>query len=719
MCPLNLIILNNLSQMRTFAHISTRKVRIGLCVLITFLVISPSFGQNNKSAPPSDSLWFIELPVMVVTATKSAIELRDVPIPTKVILGEQIRLRGGLRLSDLLSEETGFLQIHYFGSGIQLQGFDSEYTLILIDGQPVIGRNGGTLDLDRFSVSNIERVEIVQGPSSSLYGSEALAGVINLRTRSATKPLAGFASHRIQSNGTRNSNVAIESIIKGLGSRFNYDRYSSDGYDLSPDVIGLTGPSFVTHTSTARFDDTFGEKVTASLGARLAIQNQSNVIGFDQSGVELSFEERFRQKDWSLSPSFVWKFSPKHRFTFRGHLTSFDSHSELDDTTGHSVVQFNQGYQKAEVQHDLILPRGLIVNTGAGLIGEFVEADRISGGARTNQTTFAFSQQQWFPWNWLQIITSGRLDRHSDFGIHFSPKAAVMYKSAGSLRVRGSIGSGFKAPSFQQLYMDFTNAVAGYTVVGASDVAGALQNLESLGQIQAYLTDPDTFTDILPETSVAYNLSADFDLTSRIQVHISAFRNNVRDLIETLPVAAKPNGQQVFTYVNLSRIYTQGLSTEITAQPFRSIHISMGYQFLSAKDRRVLEDIDQGIVFGRQNGRDYRLSRSDYGGLFNRSKHSGTIQVAYTSPDKHTNIQIRGTIRSRYGYGDLNGNSILDAASEYVKGYLILNTSFTRDVTSRITLQAGVNNLMGYTSPQFVPSLSGRQLFAGLSIATN
>ena len=91
MCPLNLIILNNLSQMRTFAHISTRKVRIGLCVLITFLVISPSFGQNNKSAPPSDSLWFIELPVMVVTATKSAIELRDVPIPTKVILGEQIR----------------------------------------------------------------------------------------------------------------------------------------------------------------------------------------------------------------------------------------------------------------------------------------------------------------------------------------------------------------------------------------------------------------------------------------------------------------------------------------------------------------------------------------------------------------------------------------------------------------------------------------------------
>ncbi len=85
------------------------------------------------------------------------------PFQPKCSWQSKSKKRGVLRLSDLLAEEPGMLQVHYFGSGIQLQGFDAEYTLILIDGQPVIGRNGGTLDLDRFAVSDIESVEIVQG----------------------------------------------------------------------------------------------------------------------------------------------------------------------------------------------------------------------------------------------------------------------------------------------------------------------------------------------------------------------------------------------------------------------------------------------------------------------------------------------------------------------------------------------------------------------------
>ena len=98
----------------------------------------------------------------------------------------------------MLAEQPGLnIAQDFSGSGVQVQGFDPDYTLILLDGSPVIGRTAGTLELTRFAVGNIERVEIVKGPTSSLYGSEALAGVINLITRTPRAPLALGLSGKI------------------------------------------------------------------------------------------------------------------------------------------------------------------------------------------------------------------------------------------------------------------------------------------------------------------------------------------------------------------------------------------------------------------------------------------------------------------------------------------------------------------------------------------
>ena len=709
------MIVNIVPLLGTCAKVSTQFSRLTLLSLLTFFGASQVCAQKDGSAPPPDSMWTVELPLMVVTATRTAISLRDVPVPTKVLLSEEIKKRGVLRLSDLLAEEPGMLQVHYFGAGIQLQGFDSEYTLILIDGQPVIGRNGGTLDLERFAVSDIESVEIVKGPSSSLYGSEALAGVINLRTRRASHPFSASAAYRVQTNGTRNSNISVESRGSSFGSRISYDRFSSEGFDLSPEVLGLTGPGFVIHTSSAKFDARLSDRLSVVLGARLAIQDQSNKIGFDRSGAQLSFDENLNQKDWSLTPELIWKLTSQNKLTLVGHVTSFDTRRVLSDDEGRSTDTFEQHYRKIEVQNDLILGSGLILNTGGGIISEDVRADRISGEKRANRTFYAFSQQQWFPFDRLQMITSARLDRHTNYGTRFSPKAAIMFKARGSLRVRASVGSGFKAPSFQQLYLDFTNAVAGYTVIGAADAGTALQELDEIGQIQTFLTDPNTFAKIRPESSVAFNLSTDFDVTQNVHVHVALFRNNVKDLIETIPVASKPNGQSVFSYVNLSRIYTQGLTSEIRVRSGRSLSFAIGYQYLDARDRDVLEEIDAGQVFGRRNGRDFRLTRSDYGGLYNRSRHSGTLQIAYEHERSRTSVRIRGMYRSRYGYSDRNGNLILDASNEYVGGYSIWNATVYRTMRPRMIFRGGINNIFAYTNLEFVPSFSGRQVFASLS----
>ena len=101
-----------------------------------------------------------------------------------IIKKEEIEKTNATRLSDIINEELGLITVSDFGGaeGIQMQGLDSEYTLILIDNQPLVGRLAGTLDLNRISVGNVKQIEIVRGPSSSLYGNNAFAGVVNIIT---------------------------------------------------------------------------------------------------------------------------------------------------------------------------------------------------------------------------------------------------------------------------------------------------------------------------------------------------------------------------------------------------------------------------------------------------------------------------------------------------------------------------------------------------------
>ena len=121
---------------------------------------------------------------IVVTGTRTEHASWDTAIPTDSIAIEDARKRGKQTLADVLAEQPGVEILPALrGSTIRLQGFDSKYVLILIDGQRVTGRVGETFDLESISVDQIERVEIIRGAASSLYGSDAIAGVVNVILR--------------------------------------------------------------------------------------------------------------------------------------------------------------------------------------------------------------------------------------------------------------------------------------------------------------------------------------------------------------------------------------------------------------------------------------------------------------------------------------------------------------------------------------------------------
>jgi len=122
-------------------------------------------ATSEKREAIKDSLRTAESHEIVVTATRTEQEIENVAIPVSVISKKRIEQQGAMRLNEVLEEQTGLAIMHDHGTGVQLQGFAPAYTLILIDGEPVIGRTAGTLELTRFTVANIERIEIVKGPS--------------------------------------------------------------------------------------------------------------------------------------------------------------------------------------------------------------------------------------------------------------------------------------------------------------------------------------------------------------------------------------------------------------------------------------------------------------------------------------------------------------------------------------------------------------------------
>ena len=175
---------------------------------------------------------------IVVTANRSERKLSNTAVPTILISKNTINQTGSLKLQDILQEHTGIILVNStlgtslngypnpFGQGVQMLGLDPAYTAILLDGEPLVGRNAGILKLGRIATGNIKQIEIVKGPSSSLYGSEAMAGVINILTETPTSEKLSLQLQHA-SNNTWGSTIAYTNKYHRTGVQFFLNRLSS------------------------------------------------------------------------------------------------------------------------------------------------------------------------------------------------------------------------------------------------------------------------------------------------------------------------------------------------------------------------------------------------------------------------------------------------------------------------------------------------------------
>ena len=654
---------------------------------------------------------------IIITATKTERILSSLPLNVSIIKKSDIEKTNATRLSDVINEELGLITVSDFGGGegIQMQGLDSEYTLVLIDNQPLIGRSAGTLDLNRISVGNIKQIEIVRGPSSSLYGNNAFAGIINIITEEPKTGLKGNLISSFETHNTFDNNILFSYKKNNFYSSVFFNNYSSDGYDLIEDDGLNTVNKFKTNTLQVKLGQDIGESLKIKINARYYTQLIDNIAPNSLSGETFTSEDNI---NFTISHK-----SEKIRTDFEVYFTSYFGDEFLDDEQGNRFSEsfYDQIFLKPEIKTVYKINNKKEFVFGLG--NEYETLNRTYFEIEPKQNSpFIYFQYDYNPNEKINLILGGRFDKYKEYKSQVSPKFSGIYKIQNNESIKISTGYGYKTPDFRQLYFNFSNSTVGYTVIGYNVVEDVLNQLIDEGQIANIIVPIEEFENPLsPESSFGVNIGYDRKIDEKISLSTNLFSNSAKNLIDYRVIANKTNGQNVFSYYNVNNVSTFGFDVNTKYKADNYFSFSIGYQLLYAYDLDARKAFENGEVYARLTPTSpaFRLNKKDYFGLYNRSRHMGVIKIKYNNIDKNFSANLRFKYRSKYGLYDSNSNNYLDKYDKFVNGHLTGNVNINKIINSKLTLSVGIENIFNYLDSENISNLSGRIYFCRVGYNIN
>jgi outer membrane receptor for ferrienterochelin and colicins len=696
--------------------------------LIFILAIS-NISSAQSTWSDLDSMLFAETQEIVVTATRTERPLNNIAVPTLLINSRTIQLSGNLRLSDLLQEQTGLFLTSgsgssaigggVFGNGIQIQGLSPDYTLIMLDSEPLTGRQGGVIDLSRFSVGNIKKVEVIKGPSSALYGSEAMGGVVNIITDQNRKNFFNgsvrYGSfNNFDINGSTNYNTKKSTLFLYA----NHNR--SDGYDLDPSTQEKTVDPFNNSTYQLKLTHRFTPKTRLVWNNRIFTGLQTSLFALGSN--TLNVDGSGKTTDININPVVNHIFNDELKTSFRlyGSFYRYDQNlTFLNSNELYYEDDFNHNFYRLENQTDWEWAKDQHLTIGGGYNVQTVETIRYRT-QKTQQLSYGFIQNEWKVKDNFTIIPGLRYDINSDFSNRLTPKLSAQYKLSPQLNVNFSFGSGFKAPDFRQLYLYYVNpAGQGYRIYGAAEFSlEEIRKQQQEGLVVRILPEAEDITQLRPEMSSGINSGFTYTFKELpVKIETNLFYNNVTDMINYLPIAIQSNGAFIFSYKNINKSYTSGAEINAMGTTLKNLNWSLGYQFLKSGDRAVLNNFKNGKVFGRDEplGSARVIERSEYTGLLGRSQHMANAKLSYENPLSDWAGTIRAIYRSKWGVVDLDGNGFANMTEEYAKGFTQLNLSVQKKISKTFTAHLNINNALNHIDPINLSHLSGRSYLMSLS----
>ena len=471
----------------------------------------------------------LSLDQLVVTAARRAQRLGDAVTTVEVVSRAEIERTGASDLASVLVEQTGVeLQGgHPAGAGVMLQGFGSERVLVLLDGQPVSGRLAGVFDISRIPPSAVERIEVVKGAQSTLYGSEAMGGVVNIITRTPGEGTLGVgASATAGSQGRRDGTVTATLGRGDISSSFDVSRRQ---VETAPGRDGADG------ALSARVDGS--AKLRWSPGPLHSVE--ASVLALDErqrwrSGSFHNFSDNV-QLNARLGGSIT---RGRHRLRPGIWTSSYDHVSRASvaslPVAGDTGQRQVQRVHQAELLYDARFGKSVALDLGTQLRVDEIETERVPGGLRSLTTLEPFAQLELTALPRTTLLPGVRVTRSSEWGTHVSPRVAARVRATDRLTLRASMGDGFRAPDFKELFMFFQNMNADYAILGNPDLK--------------------------PEKSRSTMLGAEWAMPTGF-VRAQLFHNAFSGFIETRPVAGA-GASPVYRYANVDDGSTRGLELE-------------------------------------------------------------------------------------------------------------------------------------------------------------
>ena len=401
-------------------------------------------------ATVASSASYADSSLTSVTVTANRIEAASVAASTTVITRDDIERLQITSLPELLSRQQGIGIVMQGGAGklssLFMRGTESDHVLVLVDGVRWQSATAGAAALQHFPVSQIERIEIVRGPRSGLYGAEAIGGVIQIFTRQGDTGFHPTARIGFGSDNTKEASVGISGGMANTHYNVSIAHQETDGFNAllnnNPDDDGYENQSISANLSHV-FSDRFKVGVSA-----LYAEGENEYDGFE--GVPGSFtdynDETVQQ---ILSANASFKATSNWILDFK----LGESRDKSDNFGGFSDSTFNTKHQFASFQNTFSYADNQTAILGFDYDEDEVDATTaFTEKSRDNKAIFA----SWIgDFDRVNVGVSGRYDDNEQFGSHTTGSAEIGLRITDSIRVVGSVGTAFKAPTFNDLYWPF------------------------------------------------------------------------------------------------------------------------------------------------------------------------------------------------------------------------------------------------------------------------
>jgi vitamin B12 transporter len=490
---------------------------------------------HATAAEPADEI--------VVTATRTAQTANESLVPVHVITRDQIEQSQAKSIEELLTGLAGVDSSVSGGYGkatsFYLRGTGSGHVLVLIDGVRVGSATLGTTQFESLPVSEIERIEIVRGPASSLYGSDAIGGVIQIFTRRGTKPfqLDAEAGYGTYDTGSAAAGVSGEANDTRYSLRIS--RFHTGGFDtqrnLAPTPFGPTQnlPDRDGYTNTAA---SFNLSRRFASGTALEASALESLGDTESDGfyARTQSEQRAISAKVGISPLSAWR----SQLMVGTHLDVADNYY-TDNTLGSRIETHRE---TAGWQNDFTFAEKQIVTAGIDTLTEEVGGTIAYSDTKRDNT--AGYLQYLGEFGAISLQLGGRHDRNSAYGETNTGQAILGVRLSPTLRLTASHGTAFKAPTFNDLYWpadSYTDTSSGITYISVGNSA------------------------VLPEESRSSEIGLNYHPTKSVQFRLNAFETEIRNLINWNTTLTAANTYTTMPE-NIASAHINGVEAQLHAE---------------------------------------------------------------------------------------------------------------------------------------------------------